>query len=407
MGSFFRSFFASFFAIAIFFVLVVLALVGLYKLASSEEKPVVKANTVLVLDVSRALMEQPLDNGPAFASVFGEEVDGLYHLVQAIDAARTDSLIKGIYLVGTYNPNGFATSTELRQALIRFRDAGKFVVAYANYLDQRAYDIMSVANELYLNPAGSLDWQGYSMQLAFFKNTLDKLEVKPEIFYAGQFKSATEPFRLTRMSDANRQQMGVFLEGLYQLFQADVSEARGVDTAQLRQMAANLRVRSSHDAVRLKLADGVKYDDEVRALIAKRTGAASIDKINFMNVADYYQAAVSPAKSKDQVAVIYAQGEIVDGRGQEGEIGGETYRKLIRKVRLDKKVKAVVLRVNSPGGSAVASEVIHRELSLLQKEKPLVVSMGDYAASGGYYISCLADSIFAQPSSLTGSIGVF
>lgn len=407
MRSFLKIFLASFLALVIFFFILLAAGVGLVSSAVSEDIPDIKARTVLVIDLTKPIMEQKVEEGFGLLEGQTPSLNGLYDIERALAAAATDTAVKGVYLIGGNNPNGFATSQELRHSLMQFKNSGKFIVAFANTMNQRAYEVVSIADEIYLNPVGGMEWQGYSYQLAFFKSTLDKLEVKPEIFYAGQFKSATEPFRYTKMSDPNREQMTAFIESLYQQFLLNTSKDRGIDTARLRVLATDLRLHNTNDGVREKLVDAAEYDDEVKSKIAQRIGAPALDKINFMSIGDYIKAYQKPERKKEQIAVIYAQGDIVDGNGTEGVIGGDGFRQLIRKVRLDKNVKAVVLRVNSPGGSAIASEVIHRELSLLQKEKPLVVSMGDYAASGGYYISCGADSIFAQPNTLTGSIGVF
>ncbi|HSC52408.1 MAG TPA: signal peptide peptidase SppA [Phnomibacter sp.] len=408
MRSFFKIFFASLLALTIFTIIMFVLGIGLFSTVAEEDKPEVKSKTVLVLDISKPMMEQRVEAGLPIPGMQEEEMQGLFEVTRALDAAASDTAVKGIYLVGTYNPNGFATATELRQALLRFKAKGKFILAFANYFDQRSYEIANTANEIYLNPAGMLDWQGYSVQLAFFKNALDKLEIKPEIFFAGQFKSATEPYRFNKMSEPNRLQMQTFIESLYGLFLSNTASSRKLDTAVLRKMATELSMCTAEDALKAGLVDKLLYDDEVKTILAKKVGAASIEKINFMKLPEYIKAGKQETKiSSNKIAVIYAQGEIVDGKGDEKSIGGDTYRQLLRKARFDKDVKAVVFRVNSPGGSAIASEVILRELLLLKKEKPVIVSMGDYGASGGYYISCGADSIFAQPNTLTGSIGVF
>lgn len=408
MRSFFKFFLASILALTVFTLVMFVLGIGFFATIAEDEKPTVKSKTVLVIDLSKPIMEQKVESGLPLPGAAEEDILGLFDVTRAINAAASDSAVKGIYLIGTYNPNGFASSSELRQSISNFKNKGKFVIAYSNYFDQRAYEIANLANNVYLNPVGGLDWQGYSMQIAFYKDALDKLEVKPEIFFAGQFKGATEPFRFNKMSEPNRRQMKEFIEALYQHFLIQTSGVRKIDTVVLRNLASSLSMSTAKDALKAGLVDKLLYDDEVKEIIAKRVGAPSIDKINFMQIGDYIDAERgSSSTSKDKIAVIYAQGDIVDGKGGEGEVGGDTYRQLLRKARFDDDVRAVVLRVNSPGGSAVASEIIHRELILLKKEKPVVVSMGDYAASGGYYISCGADSIFAQPNSLTGSIGVF
>ncbi len=408
MKGFLKIFLASFLALLVFSLVMFLLGVGIFKAATSDEKPEVKAKSVLVIDISKPLMEQKVESGFNIPEGNTPEILGLHDVVDAIKTAETDSAVKGILLMGASNPNGFATSEELRQALQHFKVSKKFLVAYGNYYTQRGYELANVADKIFLNPAGMLDWQGYGYQLAFFKDALDKLEVKPEVFYAGKFKSATEPFRLNKMSDANRLQVKAFIEELYQHFLLNTASARQVDTARLRQLATQLSMKTTSDALNEKLVDKSFYDDEMREFVGSKVGEKEIDKINFVTIGEYIKAdRGKKQESENQVAIIYAQGDIVDGKGGDDQIGGERFRQLLRKARLDKKIKAVVFRVNSPGGSSLASEIIHRELVLLKKEKPVVVSMGDYAASGGYYISCAADSIFAMDKTLTGSIGVF
>jgi protease IV len=336
------------------------------------------------------------------------EILGLYDMVRAIEYAATDTFVKGIYLLARNNANGYAATTELTNALLEYKRSGKFILASGDYIGQRAYELSVLADEIYCSPMGMVDWNGYGLEVLFFKNTFDKLEIKPEIFYAGKFKSATEPYRLDKMSDANRLQLTTFLEDHYSDFLTLVAKMRGGDTAQWRKYSRDLTIRNGSLALEKGLVTGLKHDDEIRENIMKRVGQSSIDKINFMPVGDYIKAGKwKKGKGSDKISIIYAEGEIVDGRGRDGEIGGDKFRSLIRKARLDKNVKAIVLRVNSPGGSVLASEAIKREVELAKKDKPVVVSMGNYAASGGYYISCAADSIFAQPNTLTGSIGVF
>jgi protease-4 len=406
MRHFFSAFFAALLALAIFSVIVLFLGVGLFSAATAKEKPVVKSGTILVLDVSKVLMEQPEDLGP-FGAVGDGPILGLHDVIQAVDHAAADSAVKGLYLTGTFNPNGYAGAQELRAALERFKVSKKFIIAYGSQIDQRAYSVMSVADDIYINPAGTLEWIGFGLQLVFFKDALTKLGIQPEIFYAGKFKSATEPYRLNKMSEENRLQLKSILEDIYAEFLQTVARRSGRDTASLRQLASNLGVMTAQDAVSNGLITALAYDDEVRQKMADKTKVTSIDELKLMTVSDYQKSLSRPTGTDGEVAVLYAEGEIVDGKGGEGTLGGDAMRQMIRKLRFDKDVKAVVFRVNSPGGSALASEVIWRELSLLKKEKPLVVSMGDYAASGGYYISCMADSIFAMPGTLTGSIGVY
>ncbi|MDX2046673.1 MAG: signal peptide peptidase SppA, partial [Chitinophagaceae bacterium] len=255
---------------------------------------------------------------------------------------------------------------------------------------------------------GMVDWRGFAVEYMFFKNLLKKLEIEPQVFYDGKYKSATEPFREEKMAAANRLQTEVWLGDLYKRFLSATAEVRRIDTASLHDYANRYLVETPADAVKYNLIDAVKYDDEVRDEIKKRLGIPTDEKINFITPGKYLDAVTLHPYKKDKIAVIYAEGEIVTGKGEDGQISADEYRALIRKMRYNKDVKAVVLRVNSPGGSSLASEIIWRELEMIQKEgKPVVISMGDVAASGGYYISCGADSIFAQPNTITGSIGVF
>ena len=399
---------ACFTAIVLTLLILVFTGVSLFKTAAEPDKPEVKSKTVLLIDLSKPVMEQRMDAGINLPEGKTPEVLGLFDMVRAIKQAASDSLIKGMYLKCEGNSSGFANSNELRNQLIEFKKSGKFIIAASDYISQRAYEVANVADHIYCQPNGMVDWKGYALQLTFFKGTMDKLEIEPEIFYAGQYKSATEPYRLTKMSEPNRVQLTSFLEDLYQRFLVNTSKTRKVDTATLRGLANNFSVRSASAANAARLTDDLKYDDEVKDEIRKKIHISLDEKINFMPIGDYIKnGRWNDNADGENIALIYAQGEIIDGNGQDNEIGGERYRDLIRKARMDKKIKAVVLRVNSPGGSSIASENIWREVMLCKKEKPVVVSIGDYGASGGYYISCFADSIFAQPNTLTGSIGVF
>lgn len=408
MRSFFKFFLACLLALFIFCLVLIVSGVGFISSAASDDKPQVKDETVLLLDVSRPIMDQTMEAGFEFPAGLSQPVSGVYDLAVALRDAGDDKKVKGLMITGNYSPNGFATNDELRQAIIAFKRSGKFVVASSSYFNQRSYELASTADSIFVNPAGGLDWQGYAYQLLFFKETLDRLNVKPEIFYAGKFKSATEPFRRTEMSQENRLQLGNFLGDLYSAFLLQSAKARNTDTATLQMLASTLAIGTANDAKRAGLIDVVGYDDEVRALINRRLSKKPDAAITFMPLAHYAEAEHGrKVETSEKVALVFAQGEIIDGRESDNAISGENMRNLLRKLRNDKRVKAVVLRVNSPGGSPIASEVIHREVELLKKDKPVVVSMGDYAASGGYYIACGADSIFAQQSTLTGSIGVF
>jgi len=335
-------------------------------------------------------------------------VPGLFDAVRLIRHAKSDSAIKGIYLKIDDNNNGFASTEELRNAIIDFKSAKKFVIAYGDVISQKAYYLANVADKIYCNPKGSVEWKGFAIEYTFFKNALDKLEIEPQIFYAGKFKSATEPFRAEKMSDPNKVQSLELIRDIYQQLLKTTSESRKIDTATLHRYANEYSIRFATDAAKYKLIDAAIYDDEVKDELRTKIGIEKTAAINFVDIGKYAEAVnYKTGKGTDKVALIFAEGNIVDGKGSDENIGGDRYRTLIRKARLDKTVKAIVFRVNSGGGSALASENMWRELTMARKEKPVIMSFGDVAASGGYYLACNADSIFAQPNTITGSIGVF
>lgn len=409
MKSFFKIFFASFLALIVFTIISMLIFFGVIGSMISGSKPEVANKSVLVLDLNKTYHEQQSEG---FLSLLESNnlnpVPGLFDVVRMIDYARGDSAIKVLYIKASQNPNGFGTSEELRNAVQRFRESGKFVIAYGETMDQKSYYVASAANKIYCHPEGGLDWRGLAINTVFFKGLLDKLEIEPQIFYAGKFKSATEPFRVQKMTDPNRLQTTELLNDIYSNLLMEVSQARKIDTAALHNLAINGTIQTANDALTAGLIDGTWYDDQVKSELLKKLGLKETDKLKFVSMEDYGQAREYKTFKGDKMAIIYAEGNIVDGKvATDQVVASENYISLLRKIRLDKNIKAVVLRVNSPGGSALASDGIWREITLMKKEKPVVVSMGDLAASGGYYISCAADSIFAEPGTLTGSIGVF
>jgi len=408
--SFFKVFFASLLALIIFFGILFFIFIGIIGRLAAHDQTTVASKSVLVIDLSKHFPEQPMIN--PIASLRGDpddNVPGLYSVVRLINMAATDSSVKGIYLLANENANGFATSLEIRNALLAFKKSKKFLIAYGDYFSQKSYYVSTAADKIYCNPQGGLDWKGFSAQLYFIKNALKKLEIEPQIFYDGRFKSATEPLREEKMTEANRIQTNEWLGSLYADLLMKTSESRGVDTATLHGYANAFKLRSAADAVDAGLLDGARYDDEVKDEIRRRLKVEKNDSINFITLGSYEDAVtVNRYGGSDRIALIYAEGDITYGRGDQVQIGSDDYRTLIRRARMDKATKAIVLRVNSPGGSSIASDIIWREVDLCRKEgKPIIVSMGDYAASGGYYIACAADSIFAEPNTITGSIGVF
>jgi protease-4 len=376
----------------------------------SDEKPVVGEKGVLLIDLSKNYNELKQDDPFAQLSLKEDEVaPDLSTLIKIIGYAKTDSSIKGIYLMASENPNGYATSNEIRNALIDFKKSKKFILSYADYISEKAYYIANISDKIYCNPKGMFQWQGMSVEYVYFKNMLDKLEIKTQIFYAGKFKSATEPFRESKMTEANRAQTTVWLNDLYDGLINGTASARGLNADSLKIMANNYLIVKPEDALKYKLIDGLKYDDEVKDEMRKRLGIDKEKTINFIRLHKYEKSIDNMSGfSKDKIALVIAEGEIVYGKGKSGQIGSDDYLSLLRKLRFDKNTKAIVLRINSPGGSSLASEIIWRELELIRKAgKPVVVSMGDVAASGGYYIACNANRIFADPKTITGSIGVF
>ncbi len=409
MKSFLKIFLATLVALIVFSLAMFFALSIIISSAASSGKTVVGTNGVLVLDLSNNFKEQAQHD--ALNSIFNNpssDIPGLYDMVRMIHYAKSDSSIKGIYIKANSNANGFASSEELRQALLDFKESNKFVIAYGSVISQESYYVSNVADKIYCNPVGGVEWDGFSVNLLFLKGLLDRLEIDPQIFYAGKFKSATEPLRVSQMTDANRLQTTVWLNDLYNNLLIRTAAERNIDTATLHQLANTGAIQTANDALKYNLVDGLKYDDEVKDEILKRLHKPVKSAINWVSFGKYAKAVDYKSDGDGgKIDIIYAQGDIVDGKGDKDEIGSDSYVSLIRKARLDDDVKAIVFRVNSPGGSSMASEAIWREISLAKQKKPVIVSMGDYAASGGYYISCAADSIFADETTITGSIGVF
>ncbi len=408
MRSFLKSFFAALLALFVFGLLSVFIIIGLISSASSSDKPDIGAKGVLLLDLTKTYKEQSIEN-PFAMFTSGEESDmpSLYDVTRMIHHAKNDTSIKGIYIQCSNNPNGYAASEELRKAVIDFKQSKKFVVAYGETITQKGYYIASAADKIYCHPQGGLEWSGFSSNMLYLKGMLDKLEIQPQIFYAGKFKSATEPLRETQMTEANRLQTSVWLGDLYNRFLYDVAETRKLDTAVIRQLAVTGAIQTAKDALNNHLVDGLKYDDELKSELSHRLVKEVNTGINFVDLGEYAKAADFKQDGDEKIAILYASGDIVSGKGDNESVGSDAFRTVLRQIRLDKDIKAVVFRVNSPGGSSLASDVIWREISLLRKIKPVVVSMGDVAASGGYYISCNADYVFADANTITGSIGVF
>ena len=408
MKSFFKTFFAALLALIIFSFLGFFILIGIAADFSTDEKVAVAQNSVLVIDASETFLGQS-KNDP-FSELMNKKngkQPSLSELIGLLNYAKKDSSIKGIYIKCAENPNGYAATEEIRKALIDFKKSNKFIVAYAETISQKGYMMANVADQIYTHPQGGMEWSGFNYETMFLKGLIDKLEIEPQIFYAGKFKSATEPFRYTQMSEANKLQTGIWLNSIYSNFIQGAAEMRNLNADSIKAFANEGKVQNAKDALKYKLVDGLIYDDQLKKIIGKKLRLVDETKISFVSINNYAESIALRGTGSGKIAVIYADGDVVMGKGQNEAIASDDYRALIQKIRNDKSIDAVVLRVNSPGGSALASDIIWREIDLLKKEKPVVVSMGDVAASGGYYIACGADSIFADANTITGSIGVF
>ena len=377
----------------------------------TETSTDVKPNSVLYMKLNYEIQDRSVDDpfgSINFSSKEMLESTGLNVILRNIEHAKTDPNIKGVYMELSSIPTSTATLQELRDKLIEFKESGKFIACYGETYSQSAYYMASIADHIWLNPEGVIDFHGMASQIMFYKHLFEKLEVEMQIVRGpnNRFKSAVEPYFLDKMSEANREQMDKLLSTVWGQILVAISESRNISVEQLNQIADNLELMTDAKvALNYGLVDQLYYRDQVLAELKTMTGSS--DKINAINNENYAKSYKTKNPSKNEVAIIYASGQIYDGKGSEDNIYSENLSKTIREARENKDVKAIVLRVNSPGGSALASALIGRELDLTKEVKPIIVSMGNYAASGGYWISAKADYIFADPTTLTGSIGVF
>lgn len=412
MAQFFKYFLATVIGVLVSLFIVILIGGGILATVATqtEKTPEVKANSVLKISFDQTIPELTNNVQMTNFELEPNQVLGLGAIIKTLEKAQSDERIKGIYLELDQVKMGFSTAHQLHEALMNFREAGKFIIAYGKYFSQGAYYMASTAQPIILNPSGMIDLRGLSTEIPFFKNLLDKSGVQLQVYYAGQFKSATEPYRLTKMSAQNRLQVHSFLGQIYHQFTADLAMGRELSQDFIKGVANEYLAAIPEDAVELKIIDQLGYEDEALAQIREAAGLEEDEKIPFVSLADYHANLTEEInyRIKDKVAVVYAEGAIVIGKGENGNIGDDKYVKLLNSLYKEDQVKAVVLRVNSPGGSALASENILRVLERIRASgRPVVVSMGDYGASGGYYIACQSDSILVQENTLTGSIGVF
>lgn len=389
----------------VFFAVIIGGIAG-----SLNEKPEIKNNTVLELTLTGDIPDRAVDDPLSDLAIASEDLSpvGLNSILFGLDKAAKDEKVKGVYLRADLYAGSMGTAEEIRQKILEFRKTGKFVVAYAELYSDAGYYIASACDKIYLNPKGILEFNGYAGQTALYKGLLDKVGLEVEVFKAGKYKSAVEPFMQNKMSDANREQVRDYVFSLFGYCMKNIGKSRGIDSGAIADIANQFKARNAKLALQYKLIDGLKYEDEVEAELITLSQGKKGKKLQRADFAKYADDSGNAGEGADKIAIIYALGEINMGTNESGEgIGSTSLAATLKKARLDSHIKAVVLRVNSPGGSSNASDIIAREIELLRKVKPVIASFGGVAASGGYYIACLADSIFAQPTTITGSIGVF
>jgi len=402
------------FLVVVFFIASISALVAG---AENKEAPKIAQNSVLHIQFENAIQDRPSNNpfeNIDFNTFENKTPLSLKNILDNIKKAKSNDDIKGIYLDIASLQANMANIEEIRNELIDFKESGKFIVSYSENFGQSEYYLSSVADEIYLNPAGEMTFKGLSAQVMFFKDMLGRLDIDMQVIRHGKFKSAIEPFIREDMSDANREQVSTLVNTLWNHMTNQISSARNISVEELNTIADELLIRSAIDAKQYQLVDDLLYEDEVLAALKMKVGieedetlkTIALKKLNKVKDSKI-EGSKLKINSKNRIAVIFAEGEIVSGESRDGVMGSETVANAIKDARLDSKIKAIVLRVNSPGGSALASDVMWREVMLAKAEKPVIVSMGGVAASGGYYISCAADKIFAEASTITGSIGVF
>tara|TARA_R110001583_G_scaffold86860_1_gene226701 strand:+ start:35764 stop:37518 length:1755 start_codon:yes stop_codon:yes gene_type:complete len=408
---FLRNLIASIFGtlIALGVLLVLLLLVA--SAFGDTKKVTVANNSVLELKLEKIVKDYAPKSDDPFEEIFGfgDEKIGLNAIINAIENAKYDDRIQGISITTLGVNAGIAQTQAIRNKLLEFKETGKFIKAYADIYDQKSYYFSSVADSIFINPVGAIDFKGLSSEIFFYKDLEDKSGVKMEVIRHGKYKSAVEPFLYNEMSADNREQVSTLLKSIWNEMTFDISKSRNITVEELNNIADNLLARNATLAIENNIVDAAVYVDEYTNKLKLELGFSAADDLNKISIEDYIATGKGriTSSASNKIAVIYAQGEIIYGKGDENLIGQDLIIKALKKARNTKSVKAIVLRVNSPGGSALASELIWRELELTKEELPLVVSMGNVAASGGYYLACNADRIFAEPTTITGSIGVF
>ncbi|HVA99477.1 MAG TPA: signal peptide peptidase SppA [Bacteroidia bacterium] len=402
-------------SVFLIFILLVASISTAYTaLKLKNEKPEkIENNSVLLLKLDKIINERTQKNAFSSFNFDDDPAIGLNDILSNIKTAKTDSAIKGIFLEINLPPTGTASIEEIRNALLNFKLSGKFIYSYNDSYSQMSYYLSSVADKIFLNPQGTIQLKGLSAEILFYKNALDKLGISMQIFRHGKFKSAVEPLDLDKMSAANRQQTKTYLYSIWNHIVNGIATSRNITPQSINNIADSLLAQSADDALKYKLVDKLCYKDEALAILKKEISVSQNDDVSFVQLNEYTKSARAKQLleknnfSSNKIAIVYAVGEIKSGTGNDQTIGSSTLVNAIRKADEDASVKAIVLRVNSPGGSAQASDIIWHEIVKAKRDKPIIVSMGDVAASGGYYISCAADTIVAEPTTITGSIGVF
>ncbi len=394
--------------------LFIVMLASISALVASGDKPVsISDNSILVLKAGVPIPDHgdqnPLSGFDVFSMTLNPE-PGLNDILHNIEKASADKKIKGILIENGLLPSGWATTGEIRKALEDFRKTGKFVISYSDYiLTQQCYYLSTAADKIFVNPGSMVEFKGLSSEVMFYKNALDKIGVEVQVIRHGKFKGAVEPFILDKLSEENKAQIKDYAGSIWSSVIEDISKSRGISAEQLNRIADNLDGSLATSALAVKLVDGLMFRDQLNDTLKSLSGTSAGKDLNLVSMSKYSKVP-DPSRNyfaKNKISVIYAEGTIVMGKGTENNIGGNSYADIIRKERLDTSVKAIVLRVNSPGGNAIASTIMWRELDLAAKAKPLIISMGNYAASGGYFISAPGTKIYADQTTISGSIGVF
>ncbi len=408
MWNFIKNVFTVVVGLILFNILVLSGILLLVGVSSTKNTETINNQSVFQLKLDKEIVERENEKLFSGTSILpsGSTIS-LIELKRAIALAKKDDKIKGIYLDLSTVQAGFATLEEIRNALLDFKKSSKFIVAYSEYYSEGAYYLASVADKIILPPSGSLEFNGLESEVVFFKGALEKLDIKVEIFKVGTFKSAVEPFFLDKMSEPNKTQVASFMNSIYDVYLKNVALSRSIDKSRLKIISDSMLVRNAKDALNYKLITDLAYKNEADDFMRAKMNLSEKDELNFISYKTIVDNDINLNTNEAKVGVIIANGEIISGRGSDDVIGSETIAEQIKKAREDDNVKAIVLRINSPGGSALASDVIWNEVVLTKGIKPIIASMSDVAASGGYYIAMACDTIVAQPTTITGSIGVF